>query len=70
MAKINWHEQKELDEVYIRNERKKAFKLIDKSVLWYESLKPKEKTELDKWYKAWLDAPVTMVIPEKPEWLQ
>lgn len=47
-----------------------CFSYINRGGLWYDLLTENEKSELLDWYHAWLDAPATLVIPEKPEWLK
>lgn len=55
----------------LRFKREKAcFSYINRGYLWYNNLTEKQKSELDSWYKAWLDVTDTKVIPEKPEWLK
>lgn len=54
----------------IRQRREtECFSLIDKSQLWYDNLTNKQKEQLNIWYKDWLKAPQTMIIPSKPSWL-
>ena len=52
----------------VRN--RECFSVINRGAPWYEKLTDEQKVELEIWYQAWLDAPETMVIPEKPEWLR
>lgn len=55
----------------LREQREvECFAIINRGVLWYNTLTEQQKLELDKWYKAWLDVTETMVIPEKPSWLK
>lgn len=55
---------------YIRQLRvSKCFSYINRGQLWYDMLTAKQKEELKEWYISWLDAPATLVIPEKPVWL-
>lgn len=55
----------------IRAQREyECFPIINRGTLWYEMLTDKQKQELREWYQAWLDAPATLVVPEKPEWIQ
>lgn len=56
----------------IQNRRKiECFDIIDnRSQMWYNRLTAQQKQELDTWYEAWLNAPETKIIPEKPEWLK
>lgn len=37
---------------------------------WYASLTEEQKAEVQSWRKAWLDAPETGIIPEKPRWIK
>ena len=46
-----------------------CFPYINRGELWYNKLTAEQKEEYDEWYQAWLDAPQTLVIPEKPLWL-
>jgi hypothetical protein len=46
-----------------------CFPIINRGFLWYESLTVKQKDELAKWYKAWLDATKTKQEPPIPRWL-
>ena len=59
------------DELEIRRRRQKeCFNLIDnRSQLWYNHITEEQKAELNSWYEAWLDAPKTKIIPDKPKWL-
>lgn len=55
----------------IRQERaRECFTVINRGQLWYETLNESEKEDLNRWYQEWLDAPETMKIPEKLEWLK
>lgn len=55
----------------IRSQREYMFKrYIDRSPLWYEGLTTEQEAELRTWRQAWLNAPATLVIPTKPEWLK
>ena len=47
-----------------------CFSIINRGQLWYNKLTEEQKVELDNWYNAWLDVTETMVIPEKPNWLE
>lgn len=54
----------------IRKEREKeCFPIINRGALWYNKLSEEQKQELSEWYEAWLDAPATNVIPDKPLWI-
>jgi len=45
--------------------RVECFKFIDRP-LWLETLPEQQRQELRHWYRAWLDAPTTLQVPEKP----
>lgn len=49
---------------------KKCFSVINRGQLWYNTLSEAQVLELQTWYQAWLDATDTLVIPEKPSWLE
>ena len=54
----------------IRSRREsECFSIINRGELWYKHLTEEQIEELDTWYQSWLDAPETLIIPEKPEWL-
>ena len=54
----------------IRKRREtECFPVINRGLLWYETLSVKQKIELTRWYQAWLDATNTGVVPEKLTWL-
>lgn len=66
--------QKELsDEIKISRIRKKrerdCFPVINRGSAWYALLTDAQKTELNEWYQAWLDAPETLTIPTTPSWV-
>lgn len=47
-----------------------CFSVINRGALWYDKLTDEQKAELSTWYEAWLNAPQTLVVPQKPEWLK
>ena len=54
----------------IRSRREReCFPIVNRGKLWYNLLTPEQYGELNKWYKDWLDAPETKIIPLKPKWL-
>lgn len=56
---------------YLRKQREKeCFPIINRGSLWYEKLSEEQDAELREWYQAWLDAPATLVIPDRPLWLE
>lgn len=69
----------------LRTRRKnECFIIINRGVLWYNTLTEEQRLELDKWYKEWLDITDTYrnayeenpefdietIIPIKPTWLK
>lgn len=46
-----------------------CYSIINRGQLWYEGVSLAHLVELRKWYKAWLDAPATLIIPDRPAWL-
>ena len=55
-------------ELRLRRE-KECFSVINRGQLWYEGVSLTQLLELRQWYKAWLNVTETMVVPEKPAWL-
>ena len=51
-----------------RRERE-CYSVINRGQLWYEGVSITHLVELRNWYKAWLDAPATLIIPDSPAWL-
>ena len=47
-----------------------CFSVINRGQLWYEGVSITQMLELRQWYKAWLNVTETMVVPEKPTWLE
>lgn len=65
----------------LRSKRKdECFPIINRGVLWYNTLTTEQQQELDIWYKAWLNVPqiyqetkpnnIETIIPTKPSWLK
>lgn len=46
-----------------------CFSIVDRP-LWLDSLTEERLNEVKEWYRQWLDAPETTVIPEKPSWIK
>lgn len=63
----------ELDEIKradIRRRRvSECFSVINRGKLWYDRLSVVQEVQLTDWYDAWLDAPETLVVPERPSWI-
>lgn len=49
--------------------RKECFDITDRAA-WYDALTQEQKAEVQSWRKAWLDAPETGIIPERPKWIK
>lgn len=49
--------------------RKECFDIADRAA-WYDTLTEEQKAEVQSWRKAWLDAPETGIIPERPRWIK
>ena len=66
-----------LNDLRTRRENE-CFSIINRGVLWYNTLTEEQRLELDKWYKEWLDITdkyvegidIETIIPKKPEWLK
>lgn len=55
----------------IREHREKyCFSIINRGQPWYNTLSTEQLVEIQTWYQAWLDAPQTLVEPEKPSWIK
>ena len=58
--------------------QQECFDVINRGVLWYNTLTEEQRLELDKWYKEWLDVTdryvegidIEAIIPKKPNWLK
>ena len=68
---MNIYEKNGFTESTIIRHRREAecFPVINRGSLWYDSLSSEQKAELKEWYEAWLDAPETLVVPTKPNWI-
>ena len=49
---------------------KECFKIINRGMLWYNTLAEDQVAELGQWYQDWLDVTDTLVIPTMPEWIK
>ena len=55
----------------LRGRRKtECFPIINRGDLWYSRLTEEQLNELNIWYDAWLNVTETLVVPEKPNWLE
>ena len=63
-------EQSEAAKAEYRKRREvECFPIINRGQLWYDTLSAAQLAELKTWYQSWLDSTNTLVIPEKPAWL-
>lgn len=46
-----------------------CFPVINRGLPWYAQLTPERYAEVMAWYSAWLEAPDTLVVPDRPGWL-
>lgn len=58
-AKVEYRKRREVE----------CFPIINRGQLWYDTLSAAQLAELKTWYQSWLDSTNTLVIPEKPAWL-
>lgn len=68
--KYNARKEKfELDK--LRQQREvECFPIINRGQLWYDTLTSEQRTDLQSFYRAWLDVTETKVVPTKPSWLK
>ena len=64
------HVTEETKEEYRQRREKECFSVINRGQLWYETMNLQQIIELRSWYKAWLNVTETMVVPERPAWLE
>lgn len=76
--------QKEILDILRSRRESECFQIINRGVLWYNTLTEEQRLELDKWYKEWLDITDTYrteyeknpnldietIIPITPSWLK
>lgn len=62
-------EQERVKEDYRQRRETECFSVINRGQLWYEGITLPQLLELRSWYKAWLNVTETLVVPEKPAWL-
>lgn len=68
-TKSNIVQKEKAENEYRQKREKECFSVINRGLLWYETLTIKQKAELGIWYKAWLDGTETLTVPKKPTWL-
>lgn len=59
----------ERDNILRRLRTNRVFPIINRSNMWFNSLTQQQKNELQIWYQAWLDVTDTLVVPDRPAWL-
>lgn len=64
------HVTEEIKAEYRIRREKECFAVVNRGQLWYENITLQQMVELRRWYKAWLNVTETMVVPEKPAWLE
>ena len=64
------HVTEEQKEEFRRRRETECFSVVNRGQLWYETISLQQIIELRVWYKAWLNVTDTMVVPEKPSWLE
>jgi len=63
--------QTEAEKENLRTRREvECFSVINRGQLWYGGVSLTQLLELRKWYKAWLNVTDTLVVPDKPTWLE
>lgn len=63
-------EQEKVREQLRYRRLKECFPTVNRGFLWFETLSEGQTEELRQWYRAWLDVTETLVVPEKPDWLE
>lgn len=46
-----------------------CFSIVNRGQLWYDRLTEAQINELNSWYQRWLDVTDTLIVPDKPEWI-
>lgn len=53
---------------YLRE--KECFSIVNRGTVWYKTLTEMQLSEIENWYKKWLDVTITKIIPTKPSWIK
>lgn len=53
-----------------RQREETCFDIVNRGMVWYDTLTVEQKEELAEWYRAWLDVTETRKIPQRPSWLK
>ena len=60
----------DIERNHIRSIRNvQCFSIVNRGPVWYNLLTDEQAKEINQWYLAWLNAPDTGVVPERPSWL-
>lgn len=49
---------------------KECFTIVNRGVVWYNTLTDDQLIEINNWYKNWLDVTITKTIPVRPNWIK
>ena len=49
---------------------KECFAIVNRGMVWYDTLDDWQRNELANWYAEWLNVTETLEEPVKPEWLK
>ena len=63
-------EQEQTKSALRQRRETECFSVINRGQLWYEGISIPQLLELRSWYKAWLNVTETLVVPERPSWLE
>ena len=63
-------EQEQKKEALRQQRETECFAVINRGQLGYEGVSIPQLLELRSWYKAWLNVTETLVVPERPSWLE
>lgn len=47
-----------------------CFDIVNRGMVWYDTLTAEQKKELAEWYQEWLDVTITRIAPVRPMWLK
>ncbi len=46
-----------------------CFQIVNRGVVWYNTLTETQLNEINVWYKKWLDVTITKTVPTRPSWI-
>jgi hypothetical protein len=67
---IKYLPKEKAQEVLRKVREEECYTIINRGILWYETLTATQKADLLNWYNAWKDVTETFVIPTKPYWVK